>query len=229
VKRIIILIIVAAALGALWFWADSMGYLERISPERIYETRDQLLQTVQQRLVTAALAFVLIYFVSVALSVPGASLLTITGGFLFGPWLGVLLVNLGATSGALAIFLAARYFMGEKVQEKYGERLESFNREIETNGSSYLLTLRFIPLVPFFLINLFSGFTTVKTRTFLWTTALGIIPGSFAYAWLGYSGTTLEEGQSPWTPEIIIALALLVVVSLIPVVYRKAKARRERG
>ncbi len=223
-KRIITLVVIAAVIGGLYFLADSLGWLDQFNPDAVYAARDELKDVVDEYLLLTAVIFVLVYFVSVALSVPGAWLLTLTGGFLFGPIASTLLVNLGASSGAVVIFLAARYFVGSKVQEKYGDKLEKFNREIEVNGSSYLLTLRFIPLFPFFLINLFSGFTTVRLRTFIWTTVFGIMPGSFVYSYLGYVGTTIEPGQSLFSPQIILALVLLAGFSLIPVVYRKIKA-----
>ncbi len=228
-KKIIILAVVLAVVVGGFFWARSQGYLDAIDPGRIYEARDQLLEQVSQRLLLSAIAFVLLYFVTVALSIPGATLLTLSGGFLFGPILGTLLVNIGASTGALAIFLAARYFLGSQVQEKYGEKLSRFNREIEQNGSSYLLTLRFIPIFPFFLVNLLPGFTTVKVSTFLWTTVVGIIPGSFVYTYLGFAGTTLQEGESPLTIEIQLALIFLGIISLVPVLYRKIRAKKDKA
>lgn len=228
-KRLLILAIVIAVLAALYFLASSQGWLERFNPAAIYEARDTLKEAVQERMLLWAIGFMLIYFVSTALSVPGASFLTLTGGVLFGPVLSTFLVNVGASGGAVVIFLAARYFMGDKVQEKYGDKLAKFNREMETNGSSYLLTLRFIPIFQFFLINILAGFTTVKLRTFLWTTVVGIIPGSFVYSYLGYAGSILEPGESLLTPEIILALCMLGVISLVPVVYKKVKARNANG
>ena len=226
-KRVIILIAIVAVLAGLYFWANSQGHLDNINPEALYAARDKLKTTIQENQPWSSLIFVAVYFITVALSIPGATFLTLTGGFVFGPVLGTLLVNLGASSGAVAIFLAARYFMGSKVQEKYGDKLEKFNREIEANGSNYLLTLRFIPLFPFFLINLLSGFTTVKLSTFVWTTVFGIMPGSFVYANLGHAGGSLEAGESLLTPQIIVALCLLAIISLVPVVYRKVKERKE--
>lgn len=226
-KKIIILLVIIAAGVSAYFFLSGSGYLENFNPERIYETRDSLLEYVQQRFLISALVFVLVYFAAVAISLPGATILTLTGGFLFGPVAGTILVNIGASTGALVIFLAARYFLGNHIQEKYGDKLAVFNREFEHNGSSYLLMLRFIPLFPFFLINLLSGFTTVKTRTFIWTTALGIIPGSFVYAYLGYAGTSFEPGESLLTPQITIALCMLAVISLVPVIYRKIKNKKQ--
>ena len=85
-----------------------------------------------------------------------------------------------------------------------------------------MLTLRLVPVFPFFLVNLFAGVTTIKSRQFLWTTSLGIIPGSFAYAWLGHAGATIGEG-APW--QLFVALGLLSVLSLIPVLARKLKKK----
>jgi len=226
-KKIIVLAIIIAGLILLYFWASSQGYIDNLSPERIYAARDSLLSRVSENLLISAIIFILIYFAAVAVSIPGATFLTLTGGFLFGPVLGTILVNIGASTGALAVFLAARYFLGSQMQQKYGDKLKTFNREIERNGSSYLLTLRFIPLFPFFLINLLSGFTTVKTRTFIWTTVIGIMPGSFVYAYLGFAGSSIEAGESLLTPQIITALSLLAVISLVPVVYRKIKKRNQ--
>lgn len=196
---------------------------EQLNLQQLARQRDALLQLVADGALIAAIAFVAIYIAAVALSIPGATVLSLIGGFLFGPFLGLLLINVGATAGALLIFLAARFLFGNSIQEKYTDKLAHFNRELAQNGTNYLLTLRLIPIFPFFLINLFAGFTRIPFLTFLWTTALGIIPGSFVYAYLGYSGTTIEPGESILSPQIILALALLGVLSLIPVLIRKVK------
>jgi uncharacterized membrane protein YdjX (TVP38/TMEM64 family) len=114
------------------------------------------------------------------------------------------------------------------VQRKYGEKLEKFNKELEVNGKNYLLTLRLIPIFPFFLINLFAGVTKIKPLTFLWTTSLGIIPGSFAYAYSGYAVAKL--GAEPGVPKnLIFAFLLLAVLSTVPVLYKKLKARKTQS
>ncbi len=157
------------------------------------------------------------YVIVTALSIPGATVMTLAGGFFFG-MIGVVYVNIGATTGATAAFLAARYVLGSGIQQRYGEKLSDFNREIEAHGSNYLLTLRFIPLFPFFLINLFAGLTAVKLRTFAWTTAVGIIPGSLAYI---YAGTRLGDVRTAsdflsW--QILSAFLALGAIALLPVI-----------
>ncbi len=196
---------------------------EQLDLQQLAQQRNTLLEMVAEQALFSALLFVVVYLITVALSIPGATVLSLIGGFLFGPFLGLLLINIGATTGALLVFLAARFLFGNSIQEKYPEKLERFNREISQNGTNYLLTLRLIPIFPFFLINLFAGFTRIPVLTFLWTTAVGIIPGSFVYAYLGYSGTTIKPGDSLLSPQIIVALVLLGLLTLIPVIRRKVK------
>ena len=196
---------------------------EQLNLQQLARQRDTLLQIVADRAIISAIVFIAIYIAVVALSIPGATVLSLIGGFLFGPLIGLLLINVGATTGALLIFLAARFLLGNSIQAKYPDKLARFNHELAQNGTNYLLTLRLIPIFPFFLINLFAGFTRIPVLTFVWTTALGIIPGSFVYAYLGYSGTTIEPGESLLSPQIIIALVLLGLLSLVPVLVRKVK------
>jgi uncharacterized membrane protein YdjX (TVP38/TMEM64 family) len=217
VKRLIILAIIVAVLLLLWF-VTPLGDL--VDFKALFDNRDTLLETVNTRYALAVTIYVAVYIAVTALSIPGATVLTLLGGFFFGPWLATVWVNIGATLGAFIIFMAARYFLGDGLQAKYGEKLDKFNREIEANGPNYMFTLRLIPIFPFFLVNLFAGVTTIKPRQFLWTTSLGIIPGSLAYAWLGYAGATVGDG-APW--QLFVALGLLAVLSLIPVFMRKLK------
>lgn len=216
-KRLVILALVIAVLLVLWFFTP-VGDL--VDFKSLFDNRDSLLETVKTHYALAVVVFIAVYIAATALSLPGATVLTLLGGFFFGPWLATVWVNIGATIGAFIIFLAARYFLGEGIQNKYGEKLEKFNKEIEENGPNYMFTLRLIPIFPFFLVNLFAGVTTIKPRQFLWTTSLGIIPGSFAYAWLGYAGATIGDG-APW--QLFVALGLLAALSLIPVLMRKVK------
>ncbi len=194
--------------------------------EQLFDQRNRLLAFVQGRTVLSSLVFVLTYVVVVALSIPGATVLTLLGGFLFGPVLGLVLVNIGASSGAILIFLSSRYIMHDALQNRYGTQLARLNEELEKNGASYLLTLRFIPLFPFFLINLLSGLTSVSLFTYTWTTILGIIPGSLVYILLGSSGATLDSAGNPFSPTLIAGLILLALVSLIPVIVKKRQSKK---
>lgn len=222
--RIFLLLLVFAGIWSL-FRFTPLGEWANLS--RIAESRERLLALVESRYGLFVISYIALYILVVALSIPGATVLTLSGGFFFGPWLGTLYINAGASTGALLVFLFARWLLGQSIQEKYGDKLAQFNRELETNGTNYLLTLRLIPIFPFFLINLMASVTSVKVRTFLWTTSLGIIPGSFVYSYLGYAGASLEPGATSFPREPLIALVLLGLLSLLPVVIKKYKRRKE--
>jgi uncharacterized membrane protein YdjX (TVP38/TMEM64 family) len=227
-KKILIrLIILAGILGivSLVFRYTPLG--EWVNLSRIGEQKDSLLFLVKEHYAGFVFAFILVYIAVVALSIPGATILSLSGGFFFGPWLGTLYINLGANLGAFLIFLIARQILGNKIQEQYAEQLERFNRDMKANGSNYLLSLRLIPVFPFFLINLLAGVSAVRPRTFLWTTSLGILPGSFVYAWLGHAGASLSPGETRFPTEALIALILLGFSSLIPVLIRRRKGVKQ--
>lgn len=219
-KPALLILLVAAVILIIRF----TSLREYLDFQKLYEGRDKLLEYVKSYYILSVIAYILIYLAVVALSIPGATILTILGGFFYGPWAGTLFVNIGATFGAFSIFLIARFFLGDSLQKKYEKQLGKFNKEIAENGKSYMLTLRLIPIFPFFLINILAGLTTLPALTFLWTTSLGIIPGSFVYAYIGYAGTSMTESQGIFTPQILTALILLSVLSLIPVLVKKIKS-----
>jgi uncharacterized membrane protein YdjX (TVP38/TMEM64 family) len=174
----------------------------------------------------AVLIFILIYAVSVAFSIPGATILTLTGGLVFGTILGAIFVNVGATAGAIGVFIFARYLLGAKLQEKYVERLAKFNKELNVNGYSYLLTLRFIPLFPFWMINLFAGLTKIPLRTYAWTTAVGILPGSLVYTYTGNQLNTINSLKDIFSWNILLAFVLLGLLTLFPTILNHMKRKK---
>ena len=222
--RIIILVLILAAVFAVFRFTPVGDFL---NVKTLAESRDELILTVQNNLLLSALVYIDLYIIVVALSIPGATVLSVLRGFFFGPYIATVFINIGATAGAFVVFIAARYFLGEMIQTKYPEKLEKFNREIDKNGKNYMLTLRFIPVFPFFLINLLAGFTKIPALTFLWTTAVGIIPGSFVYAYLGNAGTVLGQEGSGMPKELIIALVLLALISILPVGIKKLREKKK--
>ena len=187
---------------------------------------------VAQNALIAALLFMAVYAVATALSLPGGAILSITGGFLFGTLFGTLWVVIGATLGAVGIFLAARTALGDALRAKAGPWLARMEAGFQENAMSYLLVLRLVPLFPFFVVNLVPAFLGVNLRTFTVATFLGIIPGAFVYVSVGAGlGSVFDQGgevsaSSALTPEVITALVGLAVLSLVPVVYKKIKAKR---
>ncbi len=196
--------------------------------ENLKQHRDSLVVLVQDHYWPSVLSFIMLYVVTTALSIPGAVILTLAGGFLFGTAASVLYVNVGATAGAACAFLFARYLLGNRLQEKYKNQFEKFNRELDWNGTSYLLTLRLIPVFPFFLINFLAGLTKIPLQTFLWTTSAGIIPGTAVYAYAGQQLGSINSPSDILSRDIIIAFLVLALFTLVPVIVKRMRGGNGR-
>lgn len=170
--------------------------------------------------------FIFIYVIATALSLPGAAVLSLSGGFFFGLFPGILYVLVGATFGAFMAFLISRYLLGDFIQQKYSEKLTKFNQEIEKNGKFHMLTLRLIPVFPFFLVNILAGVTKIKPLTFLWTSFIGMLPGSFVFVYTGRALEKIDSVKGIFSKEIVIAMVLLGILSQMPVVIRKIPRKK---
>jgi uncharacterized membrane protein YdjX (TVP38/TMEM64 family) len=166
-------------------------------------------------LVVAFLAYVAV----TGLSLPGAAAMSVLYGWLFGFWKALLVVSFASTAGATVAFLLSRYLFGQAIQSRYGDRVAAFNAAIEREGAFYLFTLRLIPQVPFFVINVVMGLTNLPTRTFWWVSQLGMLPGTIVFVLAGSSVRSLREIQArglssllDW--KLVTALILLGVVPL---------------
>jgi uncharacterized membrane protein YdjX (TVP38/TMEM64 family) len=215
-KIAMVLAIVVAM--AAFFYFDLGGFL---SLQALKDNRDDLLSFTETQSALAGALFVLIYVAVVGLSLPGAVILTLAGGFLFGAVWGTLFVNLGATTGATLAFLASRYLLRDWVERKFGKWLGPVQEGFAKNAFSYLITLRLIPLFPFFVVNLLSGLTRVNVGTYVAATALGIIPGSFVYAYAGRQLGTINSLKDIASPGVIGAFVLLGLLALVPSLYKK--------
>ena len=157
---------------------------------------------------------------------------SVTGGFLFGGWQGGLIVVIGATIGATAVFLIARTVLGDSLRKRAGPWLKKMQVGFKDNALSYLLTLRLIPMFPFFVVNLVPAFLGVRFSTYVIGTGIGIFPGAFVFTYAGAGvGLVFDAGAnfsigSVLSPEIIVALAGLGLLSLLPVVYSRLKGAR---
>jgi len=219
--KIAIAAVIAVAIGA-FFYFDLGRFL---SLAALKDNRDRLLSFTEGNYFSAAALFILVYITVTGLSLPGAVILTLAGGFLFGSVFGTLFVNLGATSGATLAFLAARYMLRDWVEQKFGKWLEPLQQGFAKNAFSYLITLRLIPLFPFFVVNLVSGLTRMNVRSYVAATALGIIPGSFVYAYAGRQLGTINSLKEIVSPKVIAAFVLLGLLALVPIVYKKFTAK----
>jgi uncharacterized membrane protein YdjX (TVP38/TMEM64 family) len=219
--KISIAVGIALALGA-FFYFDLGRFL---SLTALKENRDGLLAFTEANFAAAVGIFILAYAIVTGLSLPGAVILTLAGGFLFGAVGATFFVNIGATTGATLAFLTARYLLKDTVEQKFGKWLGPFQEGFAKNAFSYLLTLRLIPLFPFFVVNLVSGLTRVRVGTYVAATALGIIPGSFVYAYAGRQLGTINSLKEIASPNVIGAFVLLGLLALVPVVYKKYAAK----
>lgn len=217
VGRMVIAAVIAVAIGAFVYF-DLGQYL---SLDALKQNRDQLLAFTESNYAASVAIFILTYIVVTGLSLPGAVILTLAGGFVFGGVIGTLFVNLGATTGATLAFLAARYLLRDWVEQKFGRWIEPVQQGFAKNAFSYLLTLRLIPLFPFFIVNLVSGLTRVNVGTYVAATAIGIIPGSFVYAYAGRQLGTISSLKEIASPNVIGAFVLLGLLALAPIVYKK--------
>ncbi len=151
--------------------------------------------------------------------VPAAIPMILVGGFLFGIFWGTIYVNLGFTAGATLAFLFSRYVIGNWIQHRYESQLKSFNDEISRHGRNYLITLRMIPLFPFFSVNYFAGVTKMPLARYVWSTAIGMLPISVAYSFAGREIGLIETPNDIMSAKFLIVLLLLVLFALQPVIH----------
>lgn len=164
------------------------------------------------------LAYAVVYVLAAALSLPGAVVLTLAGGALFGLWIGILTVSFSSTIGATLACLVSRFILRDWVQAKFGDRLKTVNEGIEQEGALYLFTLRLIPIFPFWLINLVMGLTKMPLRRFFWISQLGMLPGTIVYVNAGRELARIESLSGILSPGLIISLVLL---GIFPIAVRK--------
>jgi uncharacterized membrane protein YdjX (TVP38/TMEM64 family) len=231
------------------FFVFGMGWHRYLSLETLVRHRTALQAFVDAHFVAALAAFVAAYVAAVALSVPGAVLLTISGGILFGWLIGGLAVLAGATAGATLIFLIARTAFGEFFVRRAGPRLKRVVEGFRADAFSYLLFLRLVPLFPFFLVNLAPALAGIPLATFVAATAVGIIPATFVFAAVGAGLDSAVRAQemayracvdaggadcrldfhasAAVTPQLLAGLAALGLLALVPVLVRRFYTRRQ--
>jgi len=221
------LLIIAAGFIAFF----TLGGADYLSFETLRDNRQAILDWTQNHYVLAIFAFIVAYHIAVMFSLPGAVWLTLTGGFLFGTLEATVYVVIGATAGAVGIFLLARYAFYDFFHAKVGKTLHRMEKGFQDDALSYMLVLRLVPLFPFWLVNLVPALLGVKLRTYTIGTFFGIIPGAFVYASVGSGlGAVFDEGKTPdlgiiFSPEILTPIIGLAALALIPVLYKKFKNR----
>jgi pyruvate/2-oxoglutarate dehydrogenase complex dihydrolipoamide dehydrogenase (E3) component/uncharacterized membrane protein YdjX (TVP38/TMEM64 family) len=211
-----VLLLVAVLLGIVAFF--SMGLDRYFSLAFLKESQASLAALREQQPLQLALGFFLVYVAVTALSLPGAVIVTLAGGAIFGLGWGLLLVSFASSIGATLAFLTARFLLRDSVQSRFGQRLADVNKGIQKDGALYLFTLRLIPVVPFFVINLLMGLTSMKTRTYYWVSQLGMLAGTAVYVNAGTQLGKLDSLQGILSPTL---LGSFVLLGLFPLIARK--------
>ncbi|MDX2103125.1 MAG: VTT domain-containing protein [Alphaproteobacteria bacterium] len=224
-RRWLPLLLLAAGLVT----ALALGAGEWLSFERLAVERQRLNGLVAAQPLAVWLGFVGLYAVATAVSLPGGAVLSITGGFLFGVWLGTLGIVIGATLGATVLFLAARSAMGQVLRAKARGVGAQVLAELSRHPLQYLLVLRLVPAMPFWLVNLLPALVGMRVDTYVMGTALGIIPGSAVLAWIGVGlDEVLARGDTPdvsvlLSAPVLLPILALAALSIVPVVMRRWK------
>jgi len=228
------LLTVSVAVGAVVVGLKLTGTLDYLSFAGLAGNRDWLVERVEELGFAAPIVFVLVYALCTALSLPTGLLLSTLSGFLFGTWLGGLVNLVGATLGATLIFLAARTALGNLLRERAGPFLRKLEAGFREDELSYMLVLRLVPLFPFWLVNLAPAFLGVRLSTFVIGTLVGIIPAAWVFASVGTGlGAILDSGGTPdgsalLEPRVLLSIIGLVVLALIPVVYKRFRRNSSR-
>ena len=223
VKRLLLLLLAAAAIAA-FFVFDLGRYL---SLEALKAQQEGLRAYAEMHPLQSAAIFFGIYVAATALSIPGAAILTLGAGAVFGLWRGLLIVSFASSVGATLAFLAARFLLRDMVTRRFGERLKSIDQGIQRDGAFYLFTLRLVPLFPFFLINLLMGLTALPARTFYWVSQLGMLAGTAVYVNAGTQLAQISSLRGILSPGLLLSFVLL---GIFPLAAKKAidiyKARK---
>lgn len=210
-RKIFLLAVVALGIAA-FFWLDLGRFL---SLEYLKQSQDRFEALYAAEPLKVSLAYFALYVVATALSFPGAAIITLAGGAIFGLWWGTLLVSFASSLGATLAFLVSRFVLRDSIEAKFGNRLAEINRGIEKDGAFYLFTLRLIPVVPFFVINLVMGLTKMKALTFYLVSQIGMLAGTLVYVNAGTQLAQIDSLQGILSPALLGSFVLLGVFPLI--------------
>jgi pyruvate/2-oxoglutarate dehydrogenase complex dihydrolipoamide dehydrogenase (E3) component/uncharacterized membrane protein YdjX (TVP38/TMEM64 family) len=209
--KLLLLVVLVAAIAA--FIAFDLGRFFTLEQFRAQQSAIEAYR--QAHPVQTALVFFVVYVAVTALSLPGAALMTLVAGAIFGLLWGTVIVSFASSIGATLAFLASRFLFRDAIQRRFGDKLRAINQGIEKEGAFYLFTLRLVPAFPFFVINLVMGLTPIPTRTFYWVSQVGMLLGTIVYVNAGTQIGQIESLRGILSPTLLISFALLGVFPLI--------------
>ena len=204
-KKAVLALVLIGAIAA-YFIFDLGQYL---SLENFKASQADIVATKDANPALYIAGFFLLYVAVTGLSIPGAAIMTLVAGALFGVVLGTLIVSFASTMGATLAFLSSRYLLRDWVQGKFGERLRAVDDGLEKDGAFYLFTLRLIPVFPFFVINLLMGLTRIKTGTFFWVSQIGMLPATIVFVNAGTQISRIESTAGLLSPTLIASFVAL--------------------
>ncbi|MFU8817421.1 MAG: TVP38/TMEM64 family protein [Pseudomonadales bacterium] len=213
--RLALLGLVLALVGG-YFLFDLGRYLDL---GYLKQAHGSMVQLVNAHPLVSTLVFFVGYVAVTALSLPGAAVMTLAAGAIFGLAWGLVVVSFASSVGATLAMLISRRLLGDIVQRKFAPQLASVNRGLQQDGGFYLFSVRMVPLFPFFVINVVMGLTPIATWTFYWVSQVGMLPGTLVYVFAGTQLATIEQMSDILSPGLIVALSLL---GLFPLLARKA-------
>lgn len=214
VKKIVIIVILLLAV-VCFFYFDFARFL---SLEFFKESQGRFIQLYAQHPIRVIASYMLIYIVVTTLSLPGAAVMTLAGGALFGLTAGTVAVSFASTIGATLACLASRFILRDWVQNRFGDKLQTINEGVENEGSFYLFTLRLIPIFPFFLINLLMGLTRMPIKSYFWVSQIGMLPATIVYVNAGSELARIDSLAGIVSPRLLISF---VVLGLFPITVKK--------
>ncbi len=220
-----LIVILGGGAAGFWLFGDYLSF------EALSANRERLLEWRNANYALAAASYMGVYVAVTAFSIPGAVWLTLAGGFMFGAIPNILLAAPAATVGASIIFIAAKTGLGEAMRARAGPFMRRVEAGLRENEVSYLLLIRLVPAVPFFVANLAPAFFGVRLRTFVWTTLVGIIPGGLVYSWVGAGlGDVFARGEAPdlgviFEPQILAPILALAALAALPIIIKAVRGR----
>ncbi len=231
-RRYLPLLVLAGLVVAIF----ASGAADQVSLASLQANEAELRRLIARNLPLALVGFVAIYAVSTAVSLPGATVLTLAGGYLFGTWIGGAATVVGATTGAVMIFYAVRTSLGHALRERAeaaGGRLKSVMDGMREGAFGYILTLRLVPLAPFWLVNVAAALASAPLGAYALATFIGIMPATFIYSGIGAGlGEILAQGRTPdlgliFEPKVLAPLVALGLLSLATTLYQRRRKSRE--
>lgn len=211
-KSQIVIILLVIALIASFFIFDLGQYLNL---QYLKEQQNAIDAFYAANPLVTAIAYFIIYVLVAGLSLPGAAILTLAGGAIFGLLVGTVLVSFASTIGATIAFLISRYVLGNTVQQRFGDKLSLINKGIEEEGAFYLLTLRLVPAVPFFVVNLLMGLTKMRLLVYFFVSQIGMLAGTIVYVNAGTQLAKIESAKDILSFELFISFVLLGIFPLL--------------